>query len=448
MSIVQASASPAPTEAPAAGGPRVSRFSLANGLDVVVIPDRRVPVVTHMIWYRVGSADEPAGRSGIAHFLEHLMFKGTHKHPAGEFSDVVSDLGGQENAFTGNDYTAYFQRVAREHLATVMGFEADRMTGLTLSDAVVLPERDVVLEEQNTRVANEPAAQLGEELSAALFRNHPYAHPIIGWRHEIETLSREDALAMYRRFYAPNNAILVVAGDIEADEVRALAEGTYGVVPAAADLPPARRRPREPGPRAARTVSLADPRVEQPSLQRLFLVPSYTTATPGEAEALDLLAQILGGGPTSRLYRALVMDQAVAVNAGAWYQGGALDDTRFAVYGVPRPGQSLAGLATSIEAVIADLVRDGITAEELKRARTRLIADLVYAQDNQATMARMYGAALAVGSTVEDVEAWPTRVSAVTEADIRAAAARFLDSGRAVTGYLLKQGDTPETPRA
>jgi zinc protease len=225
---------PAPVPAPAAAmpaGPEISRFQLANGLDVVVIPDRRVPVATHMVWYRVGSADEPAGRSGIAHFLEHLMFKGTDKHPAGEFSNVVSEIGGQENAFTGNDYTAYFQRVAKEHLGTVMAFEADRMTGLQLTDDVVLPERNVVLEEQNTRVANEPAAQLGEELAAALFRNHPYSHPIIGWRHEIETLSREDALSMYRRFYAPNNAILVVAGDVEPDEVKALADATYGAVP-------------------------------------------------------------------------------------------------------------------------------------------------------------------------------------------------------------------------
>ena len=201
----------------------VSEFTLDNGMQVVVVPDHRAPVVTHMVWYRVGSADEQGGKSGIAHFLEHLMFKGTDKHPAGEFSQVVSKLGGQENAFTSQDYTAYFQRVAKEHLATVMGFEADRMTGLVLTDEVVLPERDVVLEERRMRTDNDPASQLSEAAQAAMFTNHPYSHPIIGWEDEIKKLNRDDALAFYRRFYTPNNAILVVAGDVEPDEVRRLA---------------------------------------------------------------------------------------------------------------------------------------------------------------------------------------------------------------------------------
>jgi zinc protease len=423
----------------------ISRFALDNGLDVVVVQDRRVPVVTHMVWYRVGSADEPHGRSGIAHFLEHLMFKGTDKHPAGEFSNVVSEIGGQENAFTSYDYTAYFQRVAPQHLETVMGFEADRMTGLVLSDEVVLPERDVVLEEQNTRVANDPGAQLSEELSAALFRNHPYGRPIIGWRHEIEHLSREDALSVYRRFYAPNNAILVVAGDVEPEGVKALAEATYGRVARQPDLPP-RSRPQEPGPRAARVVSLSDARVEQPNIQRLYLVPSYVTAAPLEAEALDMLAQILGGGATSRLYRGLVMDTAKAANAGAWYQGGAIDGTRFAIYAVPRPGVSLVDLEAAIDAEVARIAADGVTEAELSRARTRLVADTIYAQDSQATLARMYGAALAVGSTLADVQEWPDRIRQVTAGQVKAAAAVYLDRRRAVTGYLLKDGIAPSDP--
>src|SRR3954449_12236551 len=211
-------------------GPEVSSFALDNGLDVVVIPDRRVPVVTHMVWYRNGSADDPLGQSGIAHFLEHLMFKGTDRHPAGEFSQVVSALGGQENAFTSYDYTAYFQRVAREHLETMMAFEADRMTGLVLEDAVVAPERDVVLEERRMRVETDPAAQLSEAMAASLFVHHPYGIPIIGWMHEIESLDRDNALAYYRRFYTPENAVLVVAGDVTADEVVRLAENTYGRV--------------------------------------------------------------------------------------------------------------------------------------------------------------------------------------------------------------------------
>src|SRR5499433_2614456 len=205
-------------------------FTLPNGLQVLVIQDHRTPVVTQMVWYKVGSADETPGKSGLAHFLEHLMFKGTAKHPAGEFSHTVLRIGGNENAFTSYDYTGFFQRVPRDQLGKMMEFEADRMTGLILKDENVLPERDVVLEEYNMRVANNPEARLNEQIMAALYLNHPYGRPVIGWHHEIEKLSREDALAFYRRFYAPNNAILVVAGDVTVDEVKKLATATYGAL--------------------------------------------------------------------------------------------------------------------------------------------------------------------------------------------------------------------------
>src|SRR5204863_8033013 len=214
----------------------------------------RTPVVTQMIWYKVGSADETPGKSGLAHFLEHLMFKGTARHPAGEFSETVLRVGGSENAFTSVDYTGYYQRVAREQLATVMEFEADRMSGLILKDENVLPERDVVLEEYNMRVGNSPDARLNEQMMAALYLNHPYGRPTIGWRQEIEKLNREDALAFYKRFYAPNNATLVVAGDVEPDNVRKLAEQTYGVQPALPAIPAQRVRPQEPMPAGPRTV--------------------------------------------------------------------------------------------------------------------------------------------------------------------------------------------------
>src|ERR1700749_4754561 len=223
-------------------------FTLPNGLQVVVIQDHRTPVVTQMIWYKVGSADETPGKSGLAHFLEHLMFKGTVKHPAGEFSQTVLKGGGNENAFTSNDYTGYFQRIPREQLPLMMEFEADRMTGLILKDENVLPERDVVLEEYNMRVANNPEARLTEQIMAALYLNHPYGRPVIGWHQEIEKLDREDALAFYRRFYAPNNATLVIAGDVDLAEVRPMAERTFGVVPAQPAIPAQRLRPQEPTP--------------------------------------------------------------------------------------------------------------------------------------------------------------------------------------------------------
>ena len=422
----------------ALAAPNVSNFKLDNGLEVVVIPDRRVPVVTHMLWYKVGAADEPPGKSGIAHFLEHLMFKGTAKNPAGRFSQVVGTIGGQENAFTSSDYTGYYQRVARDKLKEMMEFEAARMTGLVLTDDVVLPERNVVLEEQNQRVANNPAAKLGEEIQAALYLNHPYGRPVIGWRGEIEKLNRADALAFYKQYYTPNNAVLVIAGDVTADEVKKLAEETYGKVPRIAEVPE-RARPQEPEQRSVRTVTLADPRVAQPSLQRSYLVPSSNTAKPGESEALEILAHILGSGNNSRLYRKLVVENPVAVGAGAWYQGMALDDTRFAVYGTPQQNVTLQQLEAAIDQVIADVAANGVTADELETARTKLIAEVVYAQDSQVTLARWYGAALTSGATVEQVTTWPDRVAKVTADEVRAAARTWLDKKRSVTGFLVKE---------
>src|ERR1700734_1244239 len=257
----------------AQAAPTVTDFKLDNGLEVVVIPDHRAPVVTHMIWYKVGAADETPGKSGLAHFLEHLMFKGTAKNPGATFAQDIAEIGGQENAFTGSDYTGFFQRVPRAHLKEMMAFEADRMTGLVLSDDVVEPELKVVLEEQNMRVANNPAGRLGEQIAAALYLTHPYGRPVIGWRQEIEKLTRDDALAFYRRFYTPNNAVVVVAGDVTADEVKTDAEETYGKVAERTPSNP-RVRPAEPVQEAPRTVTLADSRVEQPSVTRDYLVPS------------------------------------------------------------------------------------------------------------------------------------------------------------------------------
>jgi zinc protease len=419
------------------GGPEVSSFTLDNGLDVVVVPDRRVPVVTHMIWYRNGSADDPVGQSGIAHFLEHLMFKGTKRHPAGEFSQVVSALGGQENAFTSFDYTAYFQRVAREHLKTMMEFEADRMTGLVLDEAVVAPERDVVLEERRMRVETDPAAQLSEAMAAALFVRHPYGTPIIGWMHEIEGLNREHALAYYRRFYTPENAILVVAGDVGPDEVRRLAEDSYGRVTPFGERP-VRRRPREPVPRAARRLEVSDPKVEQPTLQRLYLVPSSRTAEGRDSAALELLAELLGGGPTSHLYRKLVLERGVSVNAGAWYMGSSIDDTRFSIYAVPAEGVSLARLDEAVDGVLRTVVAEALEAAPVERAKNRLVAETIYSTDSQSSLARIYGSALAIGETIEEVRRWPDEIEAVTTADLAGVAERFLIPPRSVTGYLCK----------
>ncbi len=430
--IVAASAIPA-----RAAGAEVADFKLENGLELVVIPDHRVPVVTHMVWYKVGSADETPGKSGLAHFLEHRMFKGTAKHPPGEFSQVVAHAGGQENAFTSYDYTGYYQRVPSADLKRVMEFEADRMTGLRLTDAEVLPERDVILEEQNQRVGNNPRARLSEQIEAALFLNHPYGKPVIGWRHEMEQLSRDDAVAFYKRFYGPNNAVVVIAGDVDPQQALSLAKDTYGKAAPRADIPP-RVRPQEPRPVAVRSLTLADPRVEMPILQRDYLVPSFHSAKPGVSEALEVLAHILGSGNNSRLYEALVVDRKIAVSAGAYYDSGAFDDSRFTVYGGPREGISLPQLETEVDGVITALAEKGVTAEELKRAKTRLIADAVYTHDSQASMARWYGSSLATGSTVADVESWTDRIRKVTADEVREVARQLLQKQRSVTGYLIK----------
>ena len=413
-------------------------FTLGNGLEVVVIPDHRTPVVTQMIWYKVGSADETPGKSGLAHFLEHLMFKGTSKHPAGEFSETVLRIGGNENAFTSADYTGYFQRVPSEELGKMMAFEADRMTGLVLKDENVLPERDVVLEEYNMRVANNPEARLTEQIMAALYLNHPYGRPVIGWHQEIEKLDREDALAFYKRFYAPNNAILVVAGDVDPNDVRPMAERTFGVIPAQPAIPARRVRPQEPEPAAPRTVTLSDPRVEQPGIRRYYLVPSAATAAAGESAALDVLAQLMGGGSNSYLYRRLVVDRLLAVSAQAGYQGTSLDATQFTISASPRSGVSFAQVEQAIDEVIADIGQNGVRSEDLERVKTQLIAETIYAQDNQATLARWYGGAMTTGLSIEDIRTWPERIRSVTADQVRDAAQNWLDKKRSVTGYLIE----------
>ncbi len=422
---------------------RPATFTLPNGLQVVVIPDRRTPVVTHMIWYKVGSADETPGKSGLAHFLEHLMFKGTSRYPAGEFSKTVLRVGGNENAFTSTDYTGYFQRVPREQLARMMEFEADRMTGLILRDENVLPERDVVLEEFNMRVANNPDARLTEQIMAALYLNHPYGRPVIGWRQEIEKLDREDALAFYKRFYAPNNAILVIAGDVEPREIRAMVERTYGDIPAQPAISAHRVRPQEPVPAAPRTVTLSDPRVEQTSVRRYYLVPSANTAAAGESAALDVLAQLMGSGSNSYLYRALVIDRQLAVSAGAGYQGTSLDATQFVISVSPKPGVEFSQIEQVIDGVIADVGQNPARSEDLERVKTQLIAEAIYAQDNQATLARWYGGALTSGLSIDDIRSWPDRIRAVTAEQVRDAAQKWLDKKRSVTGYLIKDA-TPK----
>ncbi|WP_425249022.1 M16 family metallopeptidase [Bradyrhizobium huanghuaihaiense] len=418
-------------------------FTLQNGLQVIVIPDHRTPVVTQMIWYKVGSADEPSGKSGLAHFLEHLMFKGTSKHPANEFSRAALPAGGNHNAFTGFDYTSYFQQAPREHLGKMMEFEADRMTGLVLKDENVLSERDVVLEEFNKRLAIHPDERLAEQVMAALYLNHPYGRPIIGWRHEIEKLTRDDALTFYKRFYAPNNAILIVAGDVAPKEIRSMVKERFGGILAQPTIPLERLRPQEPTPGAPRTVTLADSRVEHPALHRYYLVPSARTAAAGEGPVLDVLEQLMGGGVNSYLYRSLVVEKQLAVTAGASYHSAALDPTLFQIWAIAKPGVKLSQVERSIDEIIAEIGRNPASTEDLKRVKTQLIAQVTFVHYDQAMLARRYGRGLTTGLCIEDIRGWPDGIRAVDTEQVHEAVRKWLDKKRSVTGYLIKES-TPK----
>ncbi|ODT27776.1 MAG: zinc protease, partial [Hyphomicrobium sp. SCN 65-11] len=375
----------------------------------------------------------------IAHFLEHLMFKATEKIGTGEFSKIVSRLGGQDNAFTAQDITAYFQRVSKDRLPKVMEMEADRMVNLKLDEKEVLTERDVILEERRSRVENNPSAILDEQMGAALYLAHPYRIPVIGWEHEMAKLSRDDAMKFYKRFYAPNNAILVVTGDVTPEEVRKLAEATYGKIPRNPNVSTV-ERPGEPPHRAARRIELKDPRAGRRTWHRHYIAPAYTHAAPGEAEALDLLLKILASGPTSRIYKKLVVDEHVASSAGGWYSGTARDLGKIALFAVPNDGVPFEKIEQLIDSVIADVAANGVTEAELERAKKAYLAEYIFQSDNQASLARRYGWALTVGATVKDIEEWPERLSKVTAAQVQAAT-RHLDILRSVTGTML-----PEAP--
>jgi zinc protease len=409
-------------------------FTLANGLQVVVVSDHRVPVVSHMLWYKVGAADEPLGQSGIAHLLEHLMFKGTHDIGPGEFSRIVARNGGQENAFTSYDYTAYFQNIAKDRLEMVMGMEADRMANLALTDPQVASEKLVVLEERRQRVDNDPGAILSEEAQAARYLNYPYGKPIIGWEHEIAALTTAQVLDFYRRWYAPNNAILVISGDISTDELRPLAERTYGRI-RRGDVPQ-RMELLEPKQRAKRLVARADDRVRQPAWTRSWPAPSYRYGATAHAYPLQVLDEIMGNGATSRLYRKLVVEQQLAVSASASYEPSKRGPSNFVVSASPRPGVSLEQLEQAVAEIVREVVEAGLTDEEVERAKRRMVAEVVYARDSYSTAARLLGEALAIGRTIEDVDAWPERIAAVNRRQVEEAA-RLVLQDHALTALLM-----------
>jgi zinc protease len=412
-------------------------FALANGLQVVLLPKHQAPAVTQMVWYKTGAADDPRGKSGIAHFLEHLMFKGTKANPPGAFTALIAQSGGRDNAFTSQDVTVYHETVAKDRLEMVMRLEADRMTGLQISDEVLLPEREVILEERRMRIDNDPTALFREQLTANLFLNDSYRIPTIGWEHEMRTLDTEDALAAYRKWYAPNNAVLIVSGDVETAEVRALAERIYG--PLEARPVPARLRLEEPPHRAAVRLEMKHPRITQASWRRAYIAPSYRAGATGHAYALQVLAEILGGGSESWLYQSLVLKQGIALSVSADYAPSELGLSSFGVYASAKPGVAIPDLEAAIDAELRRVLQQGVEPDEVKRAEARMQAAAIYASDGHSGPANIIGTALSIGQSLDDVAAWPDRIGAVTPAEIEAAARAVLVERNSATGILLPE---------
>ncbi len=420
----------------AAAAETVSTFTLANGLEVIVIEDHRAPIVVQMIWYRAGAADEPAGKSGIAHFLEHLMFKGTDKIPPNQFSAMVEAQGGDDNAFTSWDYTAYFQRISADRLEMVMEMEADRMRNLVLTEDDVVTERQVILEERSQRTDSDPGALLTEQMRAMQFLNHRYGIPIIGWRHEMEGLSQTDALDWYGRFYAPNNATLVIAGDVTPDQVKALAEKHYGPLQPSEGILP-RQRPQEPPALAERRITLTDERVSNPYIFRTYLAPERDPGAQETAAALTILAALLGGdGQTAHLARALQFDTQTAVYTAAFYDGSSIDDGSFGLIVVPAPGVSLADAEAAMDKAVADFMAKGPDPAAFERIKTQIRASEIYAKDDIQGLANTYGEELSIGLGLTDIKDWPAILDAVTIEDVKAAATLVLNRDAAVTGWL------------
>ena len=420
-----------------AAAEEVTTYQLDNGMDVVVIEDRRAPVVVHMVWYKVGSADEPEGQSGVAHFLEHLMFKGTDQLAPGEFSQVVAANGGRDNAFTSFDYTAYFQRVAADRLDLMMQMEANRMKNLALTPEDITTERRVVLEERAQVTDSNPGALAREQMMAAQYQNHRYGVPIIGWQHEIAQLDMPELTAFYQRHYAPNNAVLIVAGDVDPEDVLALARENYGPIPANADLPE-RIRPTEPPQRAERRITYVDPRVSQPYIVRSYLAPERESRAQEDAAALVYLAELLGGSPfTSDLGRALQFDTQTALYTNASYSGMSLDQTTFSVVVLPSEDVTLSAAEAAMDEVITAFMDSEIDPARMEAISTQLRASEIYARDDAQGLARRYGMALTTGLTVADVQDWPAILQAVTPAQIKDVAARIFDRNSAVTGWVV-----------
>ena len=408
--------------------------TLKNGLKVIVVEDHSTPTVTFQVWYKVGSYYEQFGKTGISHLLEHMMFKGTEKHPPGEFSKIVSRNGGQENAFTSRDYTAYFENWAADRLKISMELESDRMVNLKLDPEEFKREKSVVMEERRLRTEDDPTSLLVEEVYAAAFKAHPYHWPVIGWMKDIESITLEDLKKHYKTFYAPNNAVIVVVGDVKADEVFKMVEEYFGKIPPSPHIPEFSYT--EPPQRGERRVVVKSPEAKLPFVFGGFHVPN---AGSGDEYALKVLALILGGGRSSRIYKRLVFKDQKALYAGAYYSSKTKDPGLFCFYAAVKPGATPEEVEKLIWDEIERIKKDGIGEEELEKAKNQIEAEFVYGLDSNFYRAMNIGILETIGLGWRYLNTFVDRIREVRAEDVVRVARRYLVRDNLTIGYLIPE---------
>ncbi|WP_312759991.1 pitrilysin family protein [Pulveribacter sp.] len=443
--LAQQSAPTAPVQPPTSESTKATgaqQFTLRNGMQLIVQPDRRAPTAVHMVWLRVGSMDEVDGTSGVAHVLEHMMFKGTKTLPPGEFSRRVAALGGQENAFTSRDYTGYYQQIPASRLEDVMRLESDRFAHNQWPDEEFKRELEVVKEERRMRTEDQPRASLIEQLYASTFIASPYRRPVVGWMSDLDSMTPEDARAFYARWYVPANAVIVVAGDVEPAQVLALAQKTYGAIPARA-VPP--RKPREePEQKGMRRIEFKAP-ADQAYVALAFRVPGLRrvnelAATDRDALALMALSAVLSGYDGARLQRALTQGpDRVADNAGSDASVVGRGPSLFLLSGVPAAGKSAQDVETALRAEVARVAREGIGAAELSRVTTQWAAGTIYARDSLQSQASDLGHNWVQGLPLDADERLLQLLRGVTPAEVQSVAARYFGDDQLTVATLVPQ---------
>ena len=406
---------------------------LANGLTLVVVENSRAPVVAQMIWYDFGSSIEKKGKSGLAHFMEHLMFKGTKKHPKSYFSDFLSKIGGSENAFTSYDYTAYYQIFPSQHVEKLIELEADRMKNLTLTKKNVEIEKKVILEERFQRIESDPSAQLDESMRSILFPNDYYGRPIIGWKHEIENLSYQDVLDFYKDLYNPNNATLILSGDIKFNDAKKLVKKYYKDYKSPHKLK--RINLKNPDFNTSTHVELKNENVKQQIWKRIYRTKSYGSSIK-ESIALDLGIKILAGGASSILYEEFVNKKKLFSMIGGFYQGLAKGEGYIYLYAIPNKDIDHAKINNLLEGFLSNVVDSEITEEKLKLEKKKYYYDSVYGMDGILKPAEAIGEALTVGISLNDIENWNKRLSEVNLKMVKKELEEFIQNKNFVTGSL------------